>query len=99
MIAKEYLTTWFFVDFISVIPFDLILMISSLNRVTRIARIGRLYRLIRLIKMIRIFKVVQSRRTMMKKVTQKFQIGIGVERLLFLTLLFFILQHVAACLW
>lgn len=69
MIAKEYLTTWFFVDFISVIPFDLILMISSLNRVTRIARIGRLYRLIRLIKMIRIFKVVQSRRTLMKKVT------------------------------
>ena len=99
MIVKEYLSTWFFIDIVSVIPFDLIMMISSVNRVTRIARIGRLYRLIRLIKMIRIFKVVQSRRTLMKKVTQRFQIGIGVERLLFLTLLFFILQHVTACLW
>jgi len=72
MIVKDYVSTWFFIDIVSVIPFDLILMMGSVNRVTRVARIGRLYRLIRLIKMIRIFKVAQTRRTLMKKVTQKF---------------------------
>lgn len=90
-IAREYMSTWFAVDFISVIPFDLIFMMGSVNRVTRIARIGKLYRLTRLLKLVRLAKIAQTRKTVMSKISEKMQIGIGVERLMFLTLIFFVL--------
>jgi len=99
MIAREYLSTWFAVDIISVIPFDIIFNMGGFNRVTRIARIGKLYRLMRLIKIIRVTKIAQTRKTVISKISEKMQIDIGVERLLFLTLIFFVLQHVTACLW
>jgi hypothetical protein len=58
-IAMEYICGWFFIDLISVIPFDVIFATSgSFNRVARFTRIGKLYKIIRLSKMIRILKIV-----------------------------------------
>lgn len=55
----EYISGWFFIDLISVVPFDLILATSgSFNRIARFARIGKLYKIIRISKMIRILKIV-----------------------------------------
>ena len=43
--ASEYLKTWFFIDLISVIPFDLILMINGANKIARFTRIGKFYKI------------------------------------------------------
>ena len=83
----------------AVIPFDLILMTGAVNSIARFARIGKLYRFIRFLKMVRVLKVVQVRNTLIKKFTERLKVGIGIERLLFLLLLFFVLLHVSACLW
>ena len=93
------MSTWFIVDLIAMIPFDLILISGSINRIARFARIGKLYRFIRFLKMVRVLKVVQVRNTFFKKFTEKLKVNIGLERLLFLLFLFFVLLHVAACLW
>jgi hypothetical protein len=70
-IAKNYATSWFIIDLVSVIPFDLILMTNSMNRVTRFSRIGKLYRMIRLAKMVRILKVVHVRSNIIKNLSEK----------------------------
>ena len=59
-IAKDYIRTWFFIDLVAIIPFDLFFMNSSktdINKIARITRIGRLYKLVKLMKLVRIIKV------------------------------------------
>ena len=85
---------------VSVIPFDLIFMqAGSFNRVARFARIGKLYKILRFAKMIRILKLVQIKSKLVKNLTEKLQISVGFERLMFLSIVFFVLEHVVTCLW
>lgn len=55
----HYLKSWFFVDLVSVIPFDLIFSISSMNKVVRFTRLGKLYKIIRMTKLVRLFKIAK----------------------------------------
>jgi len=72
-IAKEYLKTWFVIDFISIIPFDLIMYYGSFNRVARLSRIGKIYKIIRMAKMVRLFKIAKVRDKLVKKLFRNFQ--------------------------
>lgn len=83
--------TWFSVDVISVVPFDLMLMNGSVNRIARFTRIGKLYKMIRMTRMVRLLKIVQVRSKFVKNLSEILQIGIGMERLMFLALMFFVL--------
>lgn len=65
-IAKDYLKGWFFVDLVSVIPFDLIISYSNVNRVTRFSRIGRISKIVRMIKMVRLLKIAKVHSKLMK---------------------------------
>mgnify|MGYP003348507686 CR=1 FL=1 len=56
--ALSYLFSWFTVDFISVVPFDLILLSGNVNRVARFTRIGKLYKLIRMTR--RAIKIIAN---------------------------------------
>ena len=59
VIFKCYIRGWFFIDVISIFPFDLIMKASTdVNGLIRITRIGRLYRLVKLTKLLRMFKFV-----------------------------------------
>ncbi len=62
----DYLKSWFFIDLISVIPFDLIFAYTSINRVARLTRIGKLAKIIRMIKMVRLLKIAKVRSKLMK---------------------------------
>jgi hypothetical protein len=59
VIAMNYMKTWFFVDLISVIPFDLIFSIGNMNRIARFTRLGKLYKIIRMTKMVRLLKIAK----------------------------------------
>lgn len=59
------------VDFLAILPFELILRGSGsegggMNDVVRLARIGRLYKLIKLTKLMRVFKIVKDRSKFLK---------------------------------
>ena len=55
IIAKVYVKGFFFIDFISSFPFDLIApSIGSANRLLRILKIPRLIKIVKLMKLIKI---------------------------------------------
>jgi len=100
MIAFNYMTGWLLIDLVSVIPFDLIFMqTGSFNRVARFIRIGKLYKILRFTKMIRILKIVQIKNKFVKNLTERLQISVGYERLMFFGICFLVLEHVVTCLW
>ena len=61
-----YIKTWFFIDLISIIPFDLLVSYSNVNRITRFTRIGKLAKIVRMIKMVRLIKIAKVRSKLMK---------------------------------
>ena len=79
MIALGYLKSWFFVDVISAIPFDLILMgfSSNLKKFVGFARITKLYKIIRLVRLFRLLKIAKERKNIGKYMTEELKIAIG----------------------
>jgi len=62
-IAKNYVTGWFFIDLMSIFPFDAILDgNSNANSLIRVARIGKMYKVVRLFRLVKILKLVKSNR-------------------------------------
>ena len=55
-IAKNYLTSWFLIDFISIFPFDLCFQTNKdYSSLARIARLPRLYKLLKITRYIYIW--------------------------------------------
>jgi len=50
-------------------------------------------------KMVRMLKIVQIRNKLVKNLSEMLQIGVGSERLIFLSFIFMVLFHVVACVW
>ena len=101
-IAVEYLKGWFSIDFISVVPFDLILgqgSGSDANNIVRIAKIGRLYKLIKLTKLLRLIRIIKNQKALMNYIHYIFRVSHGIKRLIFFFLIFMIMCHIGTCLW
>lgn len=98
-IAAEYFRGWFFIDFMAVVPFDIILNASQFNSLARVVRVGRLYKLVKLSKLFRFMKVWKNKNKILKQLTEFLRIGLGFERLFFFILIFFIGIHLSACFW
>jgi hypothetical protein len=95
----EYIKSWFLIDLVSVIPFDLILMVQGANKLARFTRIGKFYKILRMIKMVRLLKVARVRNNIVKNLSEALKIGVGFERLLLLFIIFIVLVHVLGCIW
>jgi hypothetical protein len=95
----EYIKSWFLIDIVSVIPFDLILMVQGANKLARFTRIGKFYKILRMIKMVRLLKVARVRNNIVKNLSEALKIGVGFERLLLLFIIFIVLVHVLGCIW
>lgn len=91
MISINYLTTWFFVDLVSVIPFDSIFEGGGFNRLARFSKIGRLYKVIKITKLARLIKTVKVRNKLSKHLTETLKMSFGVERMLIMFVTFMIL--------
>lgn len=84
-------------DLISVIPFDLILI--GKVQTYGLNKISRMYRLVRLARVSRMMKVLHEKNNFIRKITKYINISIGARRLLSLTLILILLQHVTTCIW
>ena len=94
-IVMKYLKGWFIIDLISVIPFPLFL-----NRKEKVTGIHKTDRLIKLIKTIRILTMSKNNTSRVTKfLLEKLKVNATVEKLIIFLLLFFLLNHLCACLW
>lgn len=98
MIAIKYLKSWFLVDLVSIVPFDLFIYGQN-NHLYGFNKISKLYRLVRVTRISRMFKILHAHNHFIRMVTDYIKIGDGARRLLFLALILILLQHVVACLW
>lgn len=100
IISIEYLKSWFWIDLLSILPFEQFVGSSgNINEVVRLARIGRLYKLIKLTKLLRVLKIVKERSKFLKYVQDMIKLGYGFERLLIFVLVFLLICHIVSCLW
>lgn len=103
LIAIGYLKGWFTIDVASIFPFDAFSPEEStgadFNQFLRLAKFGRLYKLIKLTKLIRLIRIVKNQKILMGYIQSVFRVSVGIKRLLFFCLIFFILCHITACMF
>lgn len=104
-LAKKYIKSWFFIDLVAVMPFDLIQswfieehIISptqaNLNTFFRLLRLPRLYRLVQLIKINHIFKFIKG-----TKFVEWIELNSIAVKLFGFFLTVVSLMHIMACIW
>ena len=98
---KMYLKTWFFVDLLSIFPFQLFSFGAGGDQygdLIKILRLPRLYRLIRIARMVKALKKVKKNKYIqwLQDVVHLHQ---GALRMLNLILLVIIIVHLFGCLW
>jgi hypothetical protein len=90
------------IDAVAIIPFDLLVSSwngGNYNDIIRITRIGRLYKLLKLTKLFRTLKIVKEKNKILNYMQNYLNIGVGMQRLIVFTVLFFITIHIVACIW
>ena len=65
----------------------------------KISKLTRLYRLIRLARMVRLLKMLHIENRYLKVITETLKIRFRGERLLMMTMILLLFQHVVACIW
>ena len=102
-IAKRYLKTWFFIDFIAVIDFEWILKTflaeGGFGSINKVAKIARFYRSIKLFRLLKMTKLAKERKNLHSSIQDHLVISVAVERILFFTVCFILFMHTLACLW
>lgn len=76
-ITKNYLTGWFIIDFVPILPFELMFKSNGeASNMVRISRMGRLYKILKLLKLIRLMKLgKQTNSTFFELVENMMQIS------------------------
>jgi len=94
-IRKRYLTRWFVIDFISIMPFDVFFMFYTGPSALSQVKFLRCLRLIRLVKLVRILK--SSR--LIQRWQNFFAISFSTQKLAKFTFILILSSHWMACLW
>ena len=103
-IAKNYMSGWFWLDFLACFPFNLIPIggeasaASGNQQVLRLARLPRLYRLVRLLRMIKMLRVLKNSRIITEAI-ELLQVNPALTRLTKILFGVLYLVHIFACIW
>ena len=105
VIACEYMTGWFWIDFVSIIPFNIIMTLimgseggnmDAVAKLNKMARISKLIRIMRIVKLIKVFK----HKDKISQIARKhLKINKATERLAIISLVFIGSSHLFACGW
>ena len=98
LIRKHYLSTWFTVDIISTVPFDLFLQVGAIDPEAQNASLLRVFRIVRFFRLIKLMRILRGSRILAR---WKSYFGISystVSTLKFFTATFFMV-HLMACAW
>ena len=99
-IAWNYLTGWFLIDLIAIVPFEVIFSNGVSANMVRFTRIGRLNKVFKLMKLVRLIKLKKKGSfDLLNWLESSLNINSHL-RWHFSFLFFFVLiAHVAACFW
>ena len=100
-IAINYLSGWFLLDLLAVLPVELIEIFlegGEQMKLARLARLPRLYRLIRILRMIKMLRVFR-RSSQFKDWISTLNISVGMIRMFNMLVLMIFLVHLMACFW
>ena len=101
IIAKGYLKFWFWMDLVSIIPFDQILRQTNrdFGNMAKFSRVGKLYKMIRMLRMVKMIRMFKDRKKIISNLDNILKVNAGYERLIFFFLGFVLFNHTFACLW
>ena len=100
LIAKRYVKFWFWLDLISIIPFDIILEQSgNLGDMAKFTKVGRLYKMIRMLRMVKMIRLFKDRKKIINNLDSILKVNAGYERIVFFLLGFILFNHTFACIW
>mmetsp|Transcript_26310 Transcript_26310/g.18666 ORF Transcript_26310/g.18666 Transcript_26310/m.18666 type:complete len:158 (+) Transcript_26310:57-530(+) len=100
MIAKHYITGWFFPDLLSIFPFEHILKSgANVGDLLRFSKLGKLYKLVKMARLLKMVRLLKDRRKIGKQMDKLLKINAGIERLMFFLGFFVVFCHIFACLF
>ena len=102
-IASNYLKSWFFLDFLSCIPFQYLKVdesnsedgVGNLGKILKLPRMYKMVKILRLFKLVRLMKYSRS----IKKILQAFKMNQGIKRMITVTITMLFLVHLMGCLF
>jgi hypothetical protein len=106
-IARNYLRMWFWIDIISVLPFELIIKkilnkstnsVGKVNVLTRFPRLVKLYQLVKFLRLSKLASLGKSKKCP-KNMEDKLKIKEGLDRLQFFVFFIVLAIHINTCLW
>lgn len=93
-IIQNYISSWFFWDFLSLIPFDMIGMFTGSSSVTKL-KVLRIIRLLRLIKLLRVLRAS----VIVQRWERRISLSYSTMSLIKFACLTLIMGHWMACIW
>ena len=96
-IAVHYLKTWFWVDFLSTVPFDLIVTAASGNS-SKHTKLVQLVKVLRLLRILRLLKIVNFQQ-IMNMLEDQFAVPAVTFKLVDMFFRIILVSHIMACVW
>ena len=97
-IAKNYLKSWFTLDFLSCLPLDYITSYGA-NGFFKITRVSKLQKLFKLLKIQRLLKLFTVKKRIEKSYFSHYSSKISSESVIFILVLLALFCHFSACAW
>lgn len=105
-IMKNYIKFWFWIDLLSIIPFDYLFSSSgdntsalNINALFRFAKFSKLYKIVRLTRLAKVFKLLKKNKALISRFSEKLKLNSGLERLCIFSFAFGIFIHVMGCMY
>ena len=102
LIAHEYFKLWFWIDLVSIIPFQRLFNMLSLNQssLLKLTKMPRLYRLVKISKLIRAMKMKRKGNTFVGKILRRLVSGESLlANIMPLWLGGALIAYIFACVW
>ncbi|CAG9325936.1 unnamed protein product [Blepharisma stoltei] len=96
-IAKNYIKSWFIIDVISFIPFDL-LSGSSSTGISNLVKVSRLYKIFRLFRLVKMMRFAKSK-AFFEEFVDKLKLSSGMVRMFKFMFIVLVAVHITGCLW
>jgi hyperpolarization activated cyclic nucleotide-gated potassium channel 1 len=107
-IAKEYLSCWFWIDLISILPIDEMMINNvnvqaekktNVNQLVRMAKLSKLTKVIRLFRLVKVVKIFKNSERITTHFSKSLEIKQGTNRMIISGIVFIFTIHIFACAW
>jgi hypothetical protein len=95
ILARDYLVSWFCVDFLAAFPVDILALMAYGNSDSPLPRTYKAIRILRIFKILKLSKYKAN----FNKALARFKLSAGTNRIATFIILAIFIVHLIACLW